>query len=132
MNMLKPLINTGTVLAAVASLTGPADAARLPVVPSPTNCDNPVVIQRANANKLSQPILVAERPGQEVARRDGNSPQPPNNPPIVPPSRSNDAKTIADLQRDINTNNSQLVQGLQNHNKSQNEALQKILNRPKE
>jgi hypothetical protein len=131
MNMLLKAFTPMAGLMTVASLTGTADAARLPVVPSPTNFDNPVVIQRVDVNKLSQPILVAERPRQEVARGDGNSPQPPNNLPIVRPYGENAASVISDLELRKRENNQQLNEGLQNHNQSQNDALQKILDRTK-
>jgi len=52
---------------------------------------------------------------------------------VVPPPNygRSEAEAIADLQVEINQNNSQLVQGLRKHNESQNRGLQEILNRTK-
>jgi hypothetical protein len=123
--------------------------------PSPTFPENsPVLVVESNKQRASLPTSSPTNPTPErkdivnlskaspfsltrmpidvsqVAQRDG---QTSNNAPIVPPPNLGryDAGQIADLQQDINQNNSQLVQGLQKHNESQSRRLQEILNRTK-
>jgi hypothetical protein len=96
-----------------------------PTNPTPKRDNTDIV----NLSKAS-PFSLTRMP-RDVSQIAQGEEQPSNNSPIVPPSRSDAAKAIADLQGEINQNNSQLVQGLQKHNESQNSRLQEILNRRK-
>jgi hypothetical protein len=98
-----------------------------PTNPTPKRDTDIVNLSKPNSFSVTRmPIEVSQ-----VSQVSQQEKQPSNNSPILPPSRSDAAKAIADLQGDINKNNSQLVQGLQKHNESQSRLLQEILNRTK-
>ena len=97
-------------------------------------------LSRNNAANGSRPDAVSvAQVSREVAQEDANKQQPTNSqhqgdgqpPPIVRPYRRDAAKAIVELQEEINKNNQQLLQGLQNHNESQDAKLQELLNRTK-
>jgi hypothetical protein len=97
-------------------------------------------LSRNNAANGSRPDAVSvAQVSREVAQEDANKQQPTNSqhqgdgqpPPIVRPYGRDAAKAIVELQEEINKNNQQLLQGLQNHNESQDAKLQELLNRTK-
>jgi hypothetical protein len=97
-----------------------------PTNPTPKRDTDIVNLSKPNSFSVTRmPIEVSQ-----VSQREE---QPSNNSPLVTPPNLGryDAGQIADLQQDINKNNSQLVQGLQKHNESQSHRLQEILNRTK-
>jgi hypothetical protein len=98
-------------------------------------------LSRNNAANGSRPDAAGvAQVSREVAQEDANKPQPTNSqsqgdkPRTLPPLPENyriGAGEIEKLQEEINKNNQQLLQGLEEHNKSQDAKLQEILNRTK-
>ncbi len=145
MNMLSKASALGFV--APFLLNGAVGAAELPVPPSPTkpndNSTTLVVPAKAaslpsssssqtnlnpppdQARSLAKPLFVAQVPSQ-IAQGDKQRTAPP-----LPENYRIGADEINKLQGRIDGNNRELTQDLENHNRTQNQRLQDILNRRK-